>query len=121
MPPGSTFQPAEAGLTCTDEKIRNGMQMVSCTGERLTSYNLKVCNPACAAAAPLTANATPRQVAVGPCPPQTRDASSSRWILGRVNNSDSKVFAKHPESARLWNESVTRKSGSKVWRLSSPR
>ena len=55
LPPGSTFQPAEAGLMCTDEGIRDGLQMVSCTGQRLYSYKLKVCNSACAAAAPLAA------------------------------------------------------------------
>ena len=58
LPVGSTFQPAQAGLTCTDEGIRDGMQMVSCSGTRLYSYQLKVCNPACSAAAPLTANAS---------------------------------------------------------------
>lgn len=53
LPVSSTFQPAESGLTCTDEGVRDGVQMVSCTGARLNSYNLRVCNPACSAAAPL--------------------------------------------------------------------
>jgi hypothetical protein len=54
LPVGTNFQPADSGLTCTDEGVRDGMQMVSCTGKRLVSYDLKVCNSTCSAAAPLT-------------------------------------------------------------------
>lgn len=46
-PPGVTFEPATVGLKCTDEGIRNGDQIISCTGPELLSYNLKVCNAAC--------------------------------------------------------------------------
>lgn len=46
-PPGVTFEPATAGLKCTDEGIRGGDQIISCTGPDLLSYNLKVCNAAC--------------------------------------------------------------------------
>jgi len=53
LPVGTTFQPAESGLNCTDESVRDGKQMVSCTGARLNSYDLKVCNSTCSAAAPL--------------------------------------------------------------------
>ena len=61
LPVGSTFQPADAGLTCTDEGVRDGAQMVSCTGQHLISYNLKVCNSTCSAAAPLASR-------TGQCP-----------------------------------------------------
>ena len=53
LPVGTTFQPADAGLTCSNEGVHDGMQMVSCTGKRLTSYDLKVCNSTCSAAVPL--------------------------------------------------------------------
>lgn len=46
-PPGVTFEPATEGLKCTDEGIRGGDQIISCTGPELLSYNLKVCNAAC--------------------------------------------------------------------------
>ncbi len=61
MPPGTRYDPADSGLFCSDEGIRNGEQMISCTGQHLTTYDLKVCNTTCSAAAPLTAGA-------GQCP-----------------------------------------------------
>ena len=48
-PPGVTFEPASVGLKCTNEGIRGGDQIISCTGPDLLSYNLKICNAACSA------------------------------------------------------------------------
>jgi hypothetical protein len=50
LPPGTTFETVETGLTCKDEGLRAGEQNISCTGQELISYKLKVCNPACFAA-----------------------------------------------------------------------
>lgn len=47
--PGSTFEILDEGMTCRDEKVRGGVQQYSCTGEQLYSYEVKVCNAACAA------------------------------------------------------------------------
>lgn len=47
--PGVTFEPASEGLKCTDEGLRGGEQIISCTGPELLSYNLKVCNATCSA------------------------------------------------------------------------
>lgn len=46
-PPGVTFEPATEGLKCTDEGLRGGDQIISCTGPELLSYNLKICNATC--------------------------------------------------------------------------
>ena len=59
-PPGVTFEPASVGLKCTDEGIRGGDQIISCTGPELLSYNLKICNAAC--------NASLLDTASGKCP-----------------------------------------------------
>lgn len=59
-PPGVTFEPASPGLKCTDEGLRGGEQIISCTGPELFSYNLKVCNAAC--------NASALDTAGGKCP-----------------------------------------------------
>ena len=48
-PPGVTFEPVSAGLKCTDEGLRGGDQIISCSGDYLTSYNLKICSAACSA------------------------------------------------------------------------
>lgn len=50
IPPGSTFETLDPGLTCKDEKVRGGVQQYSCSGQQLYSYRVKVCNPGCAAA-----------------------------------------------------------------------
>jgi hypothetical protein len=55
IPPGSTWEPVESGLQCGDEGVRGGMQMISCTGQNLYSYDLKVCNSTCSAGATLMA------------------------------------------------------------------
>jgi len=50
LPPGATFEIVGTGMTCKDEGLRAGKRNISCTGQELTSYNLKVCDPACSAA-----------------------------------------------------------------------
>ena len=55
MPPGSTWEEIDPGLHCGDEGIRGGMQMISCTGTPLYSYDLKICNSTCSAGATLMA------------------------------------------------------------------
>jgi hypothetical protein len=47
LPPAFTFETGGTDLICKDEGIRAGKQNVSCTGQQLVSYDLKVCNPAC--------------------------------------------------------------------------
>lgn len=44
---GSTLEIADPALVCKDEGLRGGIQQFSCTGQELTSYNIKVCNPTC--------------------------------------------------------------------------
>jgi hypothetical protein len=53
LSPGSTFEVVDSGITCKDEGLRGGQQQISCTGQQLYSYTLKVCDPVCAAV-PLT-------------------------------------------------------------------
>ncbi len=55
MSPGTKFDPADSGLICTDEGLRSGEQMASCTGKPLTTYDLKICSSACTAGATLMA------------------------------------------------------------------
>lgn len=50
LPPDATFEIVETGLTCKDEGLRAGERNISCTGQELVSFDLKVCNPACFAA-----------------------------------------------------------------------
>jgi serine/threonine-protein kinase len=47
FPEGTTFEVVTSGFTCTDEGLRDGNQMVSCSGPELISFDLKVCNSAC--------------------------------------------------------------------------
>ena len=47
LTPGSTFEVVSPGMTCKDEKVHGGVQQVSCTGQQLYSYELKVCDTAC--------------------------------------------------------------------------
>lgn len=49
--PGITFEAVEPGLKCADQGLRNGEQVIACTGQGLTSYTLKVCNAACSPSA----------------------------------------------------------------------
>lgn len=48
--PGASFEVTDPGLVCKDEGLRGGVQQVSCTGQQLTSYEIKVCNSLCNAA-----------------------------------------------------------------------
>jgi serine/threonine protein kinase len=47
FPEGTTFEVVTSGFTCTDEGVRDGNQVISCTGQELVSFDLKVCNSAC--------------------------------------------------------------------------
>ncbi|MEW5938983.1 MAG: hypothetical protein AB1750_04925 [Chloroflexota bacterium] len=47
MAPGVTFEPLDPALRCTDEGIRGGEQVITCTGQPLIAYDLKICNAAC--------------------------------------------------------------------------
>ena len=44
---GSTFESRTKGFTCRDAGMKNGKQMVTCTGQMATKYQVSVCNPAC--------------------------------------------------------------------------
>jgi hypothetical protein len=56
LSPGSSFETTEAGITCRDEGLRGGQQQISCTGQELISYELKVCNTTCSIAGLLETN-----------------------------------------------------------------
>ena len=45
IPDGATFASLNPKLTCTKESTKNGKTVISCTGQQLFSYNLKVCVP----------------------------------------------------------------------------
>jgi len=45
---GSTYEVLGEGFTCSDEGMKDGRQMITCTGPMATSYELRVCDPACA-------------------------------------------------------------------------
>jgi len=47
FPEGTSFEVITPGFTCSDEGLRDGNQMVSCSGPELYSFDLKVCNTAC--------------------------------------------------------------------------
>lgn len=49
-PPETTYEPLDSGLTCSDQMRGDGMMNITCKAkEELYSYELKVCNSACAA------------------------------------------------------------------------
>lgn len=54
LSPSATFEVVEKGLTCKNEGLHAGQQQVSCSGQQLYSYDLKVCDPACSAPALVT-------------------------------------------------------------------
>lgn len=60
FPPGSTYEVLSPGFNCNDEGVHEGMQLISCSGPQLYNFDLKICNPACAA--------TVGQAAPGQCP-----------------------------------------------------
>jgi serine/threonine protein kinase len=45
FPEGATFEPLDPKLICAKEATKNGETIISCTGQQLYSYNLKVCVP----------------------------------------------------------------------------
>ena len=45
IPEGATFEPLNPKLTCVKESSSNGRTLISCSGQQLFSYNLKVCVP----------------------------------------------------------------------------
>ena len=47
LPDGITFELVTLGITCSDEGLRGGNQVVSCSGQELSSFDLKVCNSTC--------------------------------------------------------------------------
>jgi hypothetical protein len=50
VPAGTTYEPLDADLKCVDQMHADGRLRVTCSsGEELLSYQLKVCNGACAA------------------------------------------------------------------------
>jgi hypothetical protein len=49
-PPGSTYEVMDSRMTCKDEGIRGEVRQVSCTGQQLYSFEIKVCDTACYAA-----------------------------------------------------------------------
>lgn len=60
---GNTYQVISPGIVCTDAGIKNGSQLLTCTGPPVT-FAMRVCNPACALD---LSTATP--AAAGLCPP----------------------------------------------------
>lgn len=50
VPAGTTYEPLDADLECTDQMHSDGKLRITChSGEELWSYDLKLCNGACAA------------------------------------------------------------------------
>ncbi|MEW6030444.1 MAG: hypothetical protein ACOYZ8_07880 [Chloroflexota bacterium] len=47
-PGGSTYEWADSNLTCVNQLHSSGELLITCTGTELTSYELRVCNGACA-------------------------------------------------------------------------
>ena len=48
---GATFEPLDSGLSCLLETTSNGKSVISCTGQELFSYKLKVCDPSAVSSA----------------------------------------------------------------------
>ena len=45
IPEGAIFEPLDPNLRCTTESVNNGTTLISCTGQQVFSYQLKVCEP----------------------------------------------------------------------------
>lgn len=45
---GSTYTPLTGSFICTYEGAKENRQMISCTGTKSESYEIRVCDPACA-------------------------------------------------------------------------
>ena len=48
MNEGATYQVLSDSFRCLDEGVKDGKQRISCTGPMSTSFELRVCDPACA-------------------------------------------------------------------------
>ena len=46
--PGSTYEISNADVTCSDGGMKGGKQILTCTGPMAASFELRVCDPACA-------------------------------------------------------------------------
>ena len=44
---GSTYKTLSEDVTCSDAGMKNGKQMLTCTGPMVTPFELKVCDPSC--------------------------------------------------------------------------
>ena len=60
IPPGATFESMDTGMTCKDEGLHGGVHQVSCTGQQLYSFELKVCDTTC--------SVPPLATGTGQCP-----------------------------------------------------
>jgi hypothetical protein len=47
MNQGLTYEAITKGFRCSDAGIKDGMQMVTCTGRMATDFEINVCDPAC--------------------------------------------------------------------------
>jgi hypothetical protein len=45
---GSTYEVLSEGFNCSDAGMKDGKQMLTCTGPMASSFELRVCDPACA-------------------------------------------------------------------------
>jgi hypothetical protein len=45
---GSTFESLTEGFKCSDAGVKDGKQMITCTGQMASKFEVKVCDPACA-------------------------------------------------------------------------
>ncbi len=50
-PAGTTYESQNADMTCQDQATADGSLRITCTGDELISYDLKVCNGSCTAPA----------------------------------------------------------------------
>ncbi len=52
IPPGVTYQVVTPHFSCTDSGLSKGSQLLVCTGPQSYAFQVKVCQPGCAPAAP---------------------------------------------------------------------
>ncbi|MBP6209211.1 MAG: protein kinase [Anaerolineales bacterium] len=45
VPESAIFESLNPAMTCSKETVSNGSMLISCTGQQLTSYQVKVCTP----------------------------------------------------------------------------
>ena len=45
--PGVTYEVLNDGFVCTDAGMKDGKQMITCTGPMSSTFSIKVCDPAC--------------------------------------------------------------------------